>query len=120
MGIKIDEMDELVICKHCNKPEYNGEIIWLNGSRYCRKCYSNKYTSLYGKTCNINTDRDIPTQDAYDHQEYMKEREDNMVDLFCDYYSIDDVDKLFLRDSHLDVSRFLHIEDGNLRMEVLI
>lgn len=34
-------MDEkrVVICKHCGKPEYWGEMRWLNGRCSCRSCY---------------------------------------------------------------------------------
>lgn len=35
------DMDEkrIVICKHCEKPEYLGEMRWLNGRCSCRSCY---------------------------------------------------------------------------------
>ena len=28
----------IVICKHCGKPEYWGEMRWLNGRCSCRNC----------------------------------------------------------------------------------
>lgn len=34
-----DEMKRIVICKHCNNPEYYGEMRWLNGQCGCRNCY---------------------------------------------------------------------------------
>lgn len=35
----MDEMNRIVICKHCEKPEYYGEMRWLNGKCGCRSCY---------------------------------------------------------------------------------
>lgn len=34
-----DEMNKIVICKHCGKPEYYGEMRWLSGRCSCRSCY---------------------------------------------------------------------------------
>lgn len=33
------EMAEVVICRHCGRPEYYGEMRWLNGHQECRRCY---------------------------------------------------------------------------------
>ena len=29
-------MDEIIICRHCGKPEYYGKMRWLNGVCSCR------------------------------------------------------------------------------------
>lgn len=33
------DVDKIVICPHCGKLEYWGEMRWLNGTSYCRGCY---------------------------------------------------------------------------------
>ena len=38
-----DEMNRIVICKHCGKPEYYGEMRWLSGFCGCRNCYKAKW-----------------------------------------------------------------------------
>ena len=35
-------LKEIVICKHCHQKEYWGNMTWLDGSTYCRQCYSSK------------------------------------------------------------------------------
>jgi hypothetical protein len=37
------EMDDVVICRHCGRPEYYGEMRWLNGFCGCRRCYKSKW-----------------------------------------------------------------------------
>ncbi|MCI9020779.1 MAG: hypothetical protein HFH32_08585 [Eubacterium sp.] len=39
----MDEMKRIVICKHCGKPEYYGEMRWLSGIYSCRNCYKGQY-----------------------------------------------------------------------------
>ena len=39
----MDEMKRIVICKHCEMPEYYGEMRWLSGICYCRNCYKGQY-----------------------------------------------------------------------------
>lgn len=119
MGINIAEMEEIVICKHCGDPEYYGDMISLSGKTMCRKCYRKLFQELYNSTP-FEIPNNTPTVAQYKHQLYMLDREDRMVDINTNNISIGDLDKLFLRDIHLDVNRFIHIEDGNLRMEVLI
>ena len=46
MSLK-DMMDEVVICKHCGKPEYYGQMRWLNGTESCRDCYKEQYEAVY-------------------------------------------------------------------------
>lgn len=36
-------MDKIVLCKHCNQPEYWGEMRWLNGKCSCRRCFKSDY-----------------------------------------------------------------------------
>lgn len=38
-----DEMNRIVICKHCGKLEYYGEMRWLSGFCGCRNCYKAKW-----------------------------------------------------------------------------
>ena len=66
----MDEMNRIVICKHCGKPEYYGEMRWLSGRCSCRICYKAqwqdenhelyKWNDLYGKR---------PTMSEYENQE---------------------------------------------------
>ena len=44
-GIK-DEMSKIVICRHCGKPEYYGEMRWLNGVCSCRRCYKARWEDM--------------------------------------------------------------------------
>lgn len=34
------DLNEIVKCKHCGQKEYWGHMIWLDGSVYCRDCYT--------------------------------------------------------------------------------
>lgn len=34
-----DPMRVILICKHCGRPEYYGDMRWLNGREECRSCY---------------------------------------------------------------------------------
>lgn len=36
-------MDDIIICKHCGKPEYWGEMRWLSGTCACRNCYKQQW-----------------------------------------------------------------------------
>lgn len=44
-----DEMKEVVICKHCNKHEYYGEMRWFDGKCSCRNCYKRDYEKRIGE-----------------------------------------------------------------------
>lgn len=33
------DLKEIVTCKHCRQKEYWGNMIWLDGTTYCRGCY---------------------------------------------------------------------------------
>lgn len=39
-------MNTIVICKHCGKPEYYGEMRWLNGICSCRSCYKQQWQDV--------------------------------------------------------------------------
>lgn len=45
----MDEMNRIVICKHCGEPEYYGEMRWLSGRCSCRNCYKWQYESENGR-----------------------------------------------------------------------
>lgn len=36
-------MNEIVLCKHCGKPEYYGKMRWLSGFCGCRDCYKARW-----------------------------------------------------------------------------
>ena len=40
---------ELIVCKHCGRPEWWGRMIWLSGRCMCRKCYKEDYERTHGK-----------------------------------------------------------------------
>lgn len=42
-------MEKAIICKYCSRPEYYGEMRWLDGKCMCRSCYKAEYESLYRK-----------------------------------------------------------------------
>lgn len=44
-----DLMDKIVDCKYCGRPEYYGEMRWLNGKCMCRSCYKYEYEQEYRK-----------------------------------------------------------------------
>ena len=44
-----DDMKRIVICKFCGRPEYYGEMRWLNGHCMCRSCYRADYYDRTGK-----------------------------------------------------------------------
>ena len=39
MAKQTERKEEIVICKHCGKPEYWGAMRWLSGRCACRNCY---------------------------------------------------------------------------------
>lgn len=70
----MNEMQEIVICKHCGRPEYYGEMRWLNGKSYCRECYRANYEDRTRKLYKWDDLGGIvPTMKEYEKQE--KERE---------------------------------------------
>ena len=44
-----DLMNKAVYCKYCSKPEYYGELRWLDGKCMCRSCYKREYESYYSR-----------------------------------------------------------------------
>ena len=64
----------IVLCKHCNQPEYWEEMRWLDGKCSCRKCYKADYETSHNevyKWDDLNGPR--PTMSEYLDQE---DRED--------------------------------------------
>ena len=61
-------MDKIVICKHCGKPEYYGEMRWLSGRCSCRNCYKSQWQDenhkLY-KWNDLDGKRPTPCDKAY-------------------------------------------------------
>lgn len=71
-----DEMNQIVICKHCGHPEYYGEMRFLNGRCECRQCYRNHYEEVYKKKYTWNDlSGKVPSMMEYDAQEEIKRRE---------------------------------------------
>lgn len=65
-----DEMKRIVICKHCRKPEYYGEMRWLSGFCGCRNCYKAKWQDENHKLYTWDDlDGERPTMEDYQRQE---------------------------------------------------
>ena len=65
--------DKIVICKECKKPEYWGQMRWLNGKCTCRDSCRSNYEQTYLKAYvwdDLNGKR--PTMDEYREQERTK------------------------------------------------
>lgn len=59
----MDEMDEVVICKHCDRPELYGRMMWLNGRCECRKCYKPHWEEINHSTY-IWSDLDVTPRES--------------------------------------------------------
>lgn len=69
----MSDMKEIVICRHCGKPEYYGEMRWLNGVCCCRTCYKQLFELTYNtsyKWDDLNGSR--PTIEDYNKQNDLK------------------------------------------------
>lgn len=66
----MDRMKIIVICRHCGKPEYYGEMRWRSGICSCRDCYKAQFEReehmLY-KWNDLNGPK--PTMEDFDRQE---------------------------------------------------
>lgn len=66
----MDEMKRIVICKHCGRPEYYGEMRWLSGKCYCRACYRSDCEDRTGKLYTWDDlNGQVPTMEEYEQQE---------------------------------------------------
>lgn len=66
----IDDMNRIVLCKCCGKPEYYGEMRWISGSVICRDCYKSDYEQSTGKLYKWDDlDGKRPTMKEYNQQE---------------------------------------------------
>lgn len=66
----MENMNEIVICRHCGKPEYYGEMRWLNGRCECRNCYRVHFEEYYRKMYKWDDlDGKRPTMEEYEEQE---------------------------------------------------
>jgi len=64
-----DEMKKIIICKYCGKPEYYGEMRWLNGRCSCRSCYKLQWQDENHKLYTWNDlDGKRPTMADYKRQ----------------------------------------------------
>lgn len=67
-------MNKVVICRHCDKPEYYGKMRWLNGICSCRSCYKSQWEDIYHKIYKWNDlDGKRPTMEEYQKQEREKQ-----------------------------------------------
>lgn len=70
-----DEMNEIVICKHCGHPEYYGKMRWLNGRCECRQCYRHHYEEVHGEIYRWDDlSGKVPSMMEYDAQEEIKKK----------------------------------------------
>ena len=79
-GVKMTH-GEIVICKHCTKPEYWSDMRWLNGKCMCRNCYKSEWEDTHHelyKWDDLNGER--PTLQEYlDQADSNKLQEDNQM-----------------------------------------
>ena len=65
----MDDMNRIVICRHCGRPEYYGEMKWFNGKCSCRACYRADYKDRTGELYVWDDlDGPAPTMDDYEKQ----------------------------------------------------
>lgn len=70
----MNDMNRIVICKYCGKPEYYGEMRWLSGKCCCRDCYKADYEDSTGKLYTWDDlDGKRPTMAEYKEQEEQNE-----------------------------------------------
>lgn len=68
------DMNRIVICKYCNRPEYWGEMRWLSGKCCCRDCYKEEYEAQHFKKYQWDDlDGKRPTMEEYNNQENKEE-----------------------------------------------
>ena len=68
--------EEIVICKHCNQPEYWGDMRWNNGRCMCRDCYREDYERAHRQNYKWgDLDGKRPTMNEYLDQEDRKEKQ---------------------------------------------
>ena len=66
----MNEMNRIVICKHCGKPEYYGDMRWLNGVCSCRSCYKSQWEDMNHELYKWkDLDGKRPTMEEYRKQE---------------------------------------------------
>lgn len=66
----MDEMKTIVICRHCGKPEYYGEMRWLGGFCGCRDCYKHRWEDINKKIYKWNDlNGRRPTVEEFKEQE---------------------------------------------------
>lgn len=61
-----EHFDEIVICKHCNRLEYYGKMMWKYGNCTCRDCYKERYLKDTGELYPWkDLDGDRPSEKEY-------------------------------------------------------
>lgn len=75
----MDEMNRIIRCKYCNKPEYYGEFRWLNSHMFCRDCYKAEYEAIYMEHYGwTDLDGKRPTEDDFQKQIQEWDKEDRV------------------------------------------
>ena len=73
MAKQTERKEEIVICKHCGKPEYWGAMRWLSGWCACRNCYRSIWEEQNKKRYTWDDlDGPRPTLEEYKEQEAKK------------------------------------------------
>lgn len=73
----MDDSEKIIICRHCGKPEYWGEMRWLSGWCCCRSCYKAKYQDERHEPYKWNDlDGERPGMEDYIKQKGMDEHEE--------------------------------------------
>ena len=73
----MDEMNQVVTCKHCGHKEIYGRMMWLNGRNECRACYKAHYEEVNKKRY-IWNDLDW-TEEEFELLRKFEEEEENAV-----------------------------------------
>ena len=75
--------DRIVLCKHCGKPEYFGEMRWLSGICSCRNCYKGQYERERHEVYKWDDlDGERPTVEAYAEQERKRRNIERKIEAF--------------------------------------
>ena len=65
----MNNMEEIVICKHCGRPEYYGKMRWLDGKCSCRACYKSYYEDKTGQLYAwSDLNGRVPTMEDFEQQ----------------------------------------------------
>nr|DAJ50990.1 MAG TPA: hypothetical protein [Caudoviricetes sp.] len=98
-----DGMDRIVVCKHCNRLEYYGDMRWLSGTSMCRRCYKSRWEQE-NKDLYVWDDLDGPVPTVSDLQKQLGARVARNIYTGMLYAYVEQVSD--------DESRYIQISDG--------